>query len=112
MNGLKTLAYSTLAAILITASAVADEPGKKGLAMSFSAIGAVTPYVAFGAATPNVAFVDATPGGHLGVGARIALSDVADLSFGHALLIAPSGLGDQGELVPAHSLTLGLDYRF
>lgn len=103
MNRLKTLACSALTMIVVTVSAPAAEPGKKDLTINFSAIGAATPYVAFG---------EADPGGRIGLGARIALGDKAELTLGYSLLIEPSGTGDPGDLAPAHSLTLGFDLKF
>ena len=103
MNILKTLVFSALATIMVTVSAPAAEPGKNGMTKNFLTIGAVTPYVAFG---------EVDPGGYVDVGARIALSGVADMTLGYSLLIAPPSAGDQGYLAPAHSLILGFSFKF
>ncbi len=125
MNGLKTIAFSALATIVVTVSPVAAEPGKKGFTMDFSAIGAVMPYVAFGGAgagdagrtglagdTPDAALGEVDPGGRMAVGARIALSGAADMTLGYSLMMAPSGAGGQGQLTPAHRLILGFNFKF
>ena len=111
MNGLKILAFSTIALILSGAAPAAAEPGKNGFVMTFSAhrpaalaapsdalnfdpIIGLTPFVGVG--DDSAAF-----------GARFALSPAASLSLGYALGVEP-----QGGLSPTISLILGFDYRF
>ncbi len=113
MNGLKILAFSTIALVISGASTEAAEPGKNGFTMAFSAhrpaalaatpedlnfdpIIGLTPFVGVGDDADSAAF-----------GARIALTQEASLSFGYSLAIEP-----HGGLTPNHSLILGFDYGF
>lgn len=91
-------------------------------------MGDMTPYLAFGfggiMGAGKISFIngngdsdkanagDIKPTGHVGIGGRFALSDQAAMTLGYAFLMAPSDADDQGSLSPAHSVTLGLDYKF
>lgn len=96
--------------------------------MDFNSIGDVTPYLAFGVGGAlgdgSISYTDGNgdayksaaanikPTSHIGVGGRMALSPVADLTIGYSFLMAPSKADDQGQLTQTHSLTLGFDYAF
>ncbi len=113
MNGLKILAFSTLTLVISGASTGAAEPGKVGAAMTFSAYRPAS----FAAPSDDLSFdpiIGLTPFIGVGddaasaaLGARIVFSAAAFLSFGYALGIEP-----HGGFAPAHSLTMGFDYRF
>ena len=117
-NRLITIGFSLFIAILVGLPSLAGEPGNNGPTLDFSAVGAMGPaaaaevpnYDPIGAITPFVAFGGGganAPAGHMGIGARIALSHEAVITLGYAL--APSSAD---EFAPAHSLMLGFSFKF